>query len=162
MLLTNVMRRLVGESVGAAAVTLLRDGELDTLALGQGNPGLLLTDNENVGLAGGEGVVNSILDVDDGETTLVDLAVGDDTNTTHVTTTNSHGDNTGIEANEVGNLASGDVNLDGVVDLDGGIGVADAVYKKLKLAKPCPVLVAILPKFDSSSVDQPKLGPTTE
>ena len=138
MLLTNVMRRLVGESVGAAAVTLLRDGELDTLALGQGNPRLLLTDDENVGLAGSEGVVNGILDVDDGETTLVDLAVGDNTNTTHVTTTNGHGDNTGIETDEVGDLASGDVNLDGVVDLDGGVGVADAVVKKPKLAKLCP------------------------
>jgi hypothetical protein len=162
MLLTNVMRRLVGESVGAAAVTLLRDGELDTLALGQGNPWLLLTDDENVGLAGSEGVVNGILDVDNGETTLVDLAVGDNTDTTHVTTTDGHGDNTGIEADEVGDLAGGDVNLDGVVDLDGGVGVADAVNKKPKLAKLCPVLVAILQKFDSSPVDQPKLGPTTE
>jgi hypothetical protein len=134
MLLTNAIRRLVGESVGAAAVTLLRDGELDTLALGQGNPGLLLTDDENVGLAGSEGVVNGILDVDDGETTLVNLAVGDNTDATHVTTTDGHGDNTGIEADEVGDLASGDVNLDGVVDLDGGVGVADAVDKKLKLA----------------------------
>lgn len=59
--------------MGTTAVTLLRDGELDTLALGQGNPGLLLTNDEHVGLAGSEGVVNGILDVSDGETTLVTL-----------------------------------------------------------------------------------------
>jgi hypothetical protein len=61
--------------------------------------------------------------------------VSNDTDTTHVTTTNSHGDDTGVEADEVDDLASGNVNLDGVVDLDGGVGVADAVDKKPKLAK---------------------------
>jgi hypothetical protein len=135
---------------------------LDTLALGQGDPGLLLADDEHVGLAGSEGVVNGILDVQDVETTVVALTVGDDTDTTHVTTTDGHGDDTGVEADEVNDLAGGNVNLDGVVDLDGGVGVADAVNKKPKLAKLCSVLVAILLKFDSSSVDQPKLGPTTE
>lgn len=58
--LTNVRRHLVGESVGTAAVTLLRDGELDTLALGEGNPRLLLTDDEDVGFTGSENVVNGI------------------------------------------------------------------------------------------------------
>jgi len=46
--------------VGTAAVTLLRDGELDTLALGEGNPRLLLSNDEDVGLTGGEDVVNGI------------------------------------------------------------------------------------------------------
>ena len=54
------MRHLVGESVGTAAVTLLRDGELDTLALGEGNPRLLLSNDEDVGLTGGEDVVNGV------------------------------------------------------------------------------------------------------
>lgn len=65
--------------------------------------------------------------MDDVETTIVTLTVGDDTNTTHVTTTSDHNDNTSVEANEVGDLASGEVNLHGVVDTDGGVGVADAV-----------------------------------
>jgi hypothetical protein len=135
---------------------------LDTLALGEGNPWLLLADDEHVGLTGGEGVVNGILDVQDVETTVVALTVGDDTDTTHVTTTDGHGDDTGVETDEVNDLAGGNVNLDGVVNLDGGVGVADAGNKKPKLAKLCPVLVVILQKFDSSPVDQPKLGPTTE
>lgn len=111
---------------------------LDTLALGEGDPGLVLADDEDVGLAGSEGVVNGVLDVDNVETTVVALTVSDNTNTTHVTTTGGHGDNTGVELDEVGDLASGNVNLDGVVDLDGGVRVADAVgQKKHKLANLC-------------------------
>jgi len=116
----------VSKSSGASAVTLLGDGELDTLALGQGNPRLLRADDEDVGLTGSEGVVNGILDVDDVETTIVTLTVSDDTNTTHVAPTSDHGNGTGIEPDKVNDLASLDVNLDGVVDLDSGVGVADA------------------------------------
>ena len=122
---------LVGNGVGAAAVTLLSDGELDTLALGEGDPGLLGADNENVGLAGSEGVVKSILDVDDVETTIVTLTVGDDTNTTHVATAGNHGDGTSVELDEVLDLASLKVDLDSVVDLDQRIGVTDAVFTEL-------------------------------
>jgi hypothetical protein len=73
---------LASKSVSAAAVALLGDGELDTLALGEGDPGLLLADDEDVALTG-----------------------GDDTNTTHVTTTSGHGDHTSVEADEVLDLA---------------------------------------------------------
>lgn len=151
---------LVGELVGTAAVTLLSNGELeknvrviqrhtvlgnitylDTLALGEGNPRLLLSNDEDVGLTGSELVVKSIANVDDVETTVVTLTVSDDTNTTHVATTSGHDDNTGIELDEVKDLASGNVDLDGVVDLDGRVGVADAVESKRKLAKPCPDLM---------------------
>lgn len=113
--------------MSTAAVTLLGNGKLDTLALGEGDPGLVLTDDENVGFTGSEGVVNGILDVDDVETTVVALTVGDDTNTTHVTTTGDHGDDTSVELDEVGDLAGSEVNLDSVVDLDQGVGVADAI-----------------------------------
>jgi len=98
---------------------------LDTLALGEGDPRLLAANDEDVALTGSELVVNGILDVDDVETTVVALTVSDDTNTTHVTTTGGHGNNASVEADEVGDLASGKVDLDGVVDLDGGVGVAD-------------------------------------
>lgn len=118
---------VASQSVSAAAVTLLSDGELDTLALGQGDPGLLRADDENVALTGGEGVVNGVLDVDDVETTIVALTVSDDTNTTHVATTGDHDDNTSVELDKVGDLARGNVDLDGVVDLDQRVGVADAI-----------------------------------
>jgi len=109
----------------AAAVSLFGNGKLDTLALGQADPWLLLANDEDVALPGSEGVVNGILDVDNVETTVVSLTVSDDTNTTHVATTSDHGDHTGVEPDKVGNLASREVNLDGVVDLDGRVGVSD-------------------------------------
>lgn len=117
-------------SQGAAAVTLLSNGELDTLALGQGDPGLLLANDEDVALTGGKGVVNGVLDVDNVEASVVALTVGDDTNTAHVTTTSDHGDGASVELDEVGDLAGGKVDLDGVVDLDQGVRVTDAVLEK--------------------------------
>ena len=105
---------------------------LDTLALGQGDPRLVLSDDEDVGLTGSEGVVNSVLDVDDVETTIVALTVSDDTNTTHVTTTGGHDDGTSVELDVVRDLASGRLDLDSVVDLDGGVGVADAVERNTR------------------------------
>lgn len=108
--------------------------------------------------------------MDDVETSVVALTVSDNTNTTHVTTTGDHADNTSVEADEVGDLASGKVNLHGVVDTDGGVGVADAVYI---ISTTCSQTVFSLLKSQQrdplwnvqvrmSSADQPKLGPTTE
>lgn len=121
---------LVSQGLGATAVTLLGDGELDALALGEGDPGLLAANDEDVGLAGGEAVVNGVLEVDDGEATIVALAVGDDTDTTHVAAAGDHGNGTGVELDEVGDLAGLNVDLDGVVDLDEGVGVADAAVAR--------------------------------
>ena len=98
---------------------------LDTLALRQTDPWLLLANDEDVALAGSERVVDGIFDVDDVETSVVALTMSDDTNTTHVATTSHHCNDASVEANEVGNLASGKIDLDCVVDLDGGIWVAD-------------------------------------
>lgn len=126
---------MASQSVSSAAVTLLRNGKLDTLTLGQGNPGLLSTDDEDVVLTGGEGVVNGVLDVDDVETTVVALTVSDDTNTTHVATTGDHGNGAGVELDEVGDLAGGELDLDGVVDLDRGVRVTDAVEPELAAAE---------------------------
>lgn len=140
---------MTGKSVRPAAVTLLGNRELDTLALGQRDPGLLLSDDaspslvrilltfttsrnlHDVGLTSGKLVVNSVLDVDNVEASVVALTVGDDTNTTHVTTTSDHDNDTSVELDEVGDLASGQVDLDGVVDLDSGVGVADPIQKCL-------------------------------
>jgi len=65
--------------------------------------------------------------VDDVETTIVALTVSDNTNTTHVATTNNHGDHTSVELDEVTDFAGGKVDLDGVVDFDGGVGVSDTI-----------------------------------
>ena len=64
--------------------------------------------------------------MDNVETTIVTLTVGDDTDTAHVTTTSDHDDDTSVELDEVLDLAGSKVNLDGVVDLDSRVGVTDA------------------------------------
>jgi hypothetical protein len=117
----------------ASAVTLLSNGKLDTLALWQTDPRLLLADDENVALTGGELVVKSILDVDNTKSTVVTLTVSDDTNTTHVATTSGHSDDTSVEVDEVSNLACSEVDLDSVVDTNSWVGVADTIYKLASL-----------------------------
>lgn len=98
---------------------------LDTFALGQADPRLLLTNDKNVTLTGSEGVVDSILDVNNIESAVMAFSVRDDTNTTHVSASCSHCDDTRVKLDEVGDFASSNVNLDGVVDLDGRIRIAD-------------------------------------
>jgi hypothetical protein len=122
---------VTSQSSGPLPVTLLGDGELDALALGEGDPGLLAANDEDVALTGGESVVNGILQVDNAEATIVTLTVGDDTNTAHVTTTSDHGNGASVELDEVGDLTGLEVNLDGVVDLDQRVGVADAAELSL-------------------------------
>jgi hypothetical protein len=123
--LPNKFLRLVGKSGSAAAVTLLSNGELDSLTLGERDPGLLLTDDEDVGKTGGEGVVDGVLDVDNVESSVVTLTVGDYTDTSHVTSSGDHGDGSGVEADDVNDLSGLEVDLDGVVDTDDGVGVTD-------------------------------------
>ena len=55
--------------------------------------------------------------------------MSDNTNTTHVTTASNHGDDTSVETDKVDDLAGSNVNLDGVVDLDGRVGVTDATWQ---------------------------------
>lgn len=84
--------------------------------------------------------------MDNVETSIVTLTVGDDTDTTHVTTTSDHGNVANLELDKVIDLASGKavenrlvngtnpvfelavdlLDLDSVVNLDQRIRVADA------------------------------------
>lgn len=102
-----------------------RTANLDTLALWQRNPRLALANDEDVAQTGSKSVVDSVLDVDDIETTVMSLTMSDDANTAHITTASNHGDSSSVESNEFGNLPSFEVNLDGVVDADEGVRVAD-------------------------------------
>jgi hypothetical protein len=92
------------------------------------------SDNENVVLTSGERVVYRILDVNNVETSIVTLTVGDDTNTTHVTTTGSHGNDTSVKLDEISDLASGKVNLDGIVDLNGWVWVSNTVRRLVSIS----------------------------
>ena len=134
---------MLGGTLSPPDITLLSNSELDTLALRQGYPGLgALPDDEDVGDAdvdvshfvqadnmrhspGSESALKGVLDVDDVEATDVLLTVHDDTATTPVTTTGDENKVAGIELDEVGNLALLNVETNGVVDLDGGVGETD-------------------------------------
>jgi hypothetical protein len=59
------------------------------------------------------------------ETSDVTLSVGNNTDTTSVTTSSDHGNVTDLELDELVELASLQVKLDGVVNLDQGIGVTE-------------------------------------
>jgi len=117
---------VASNSVSTSAISLLGDSKLDTLTLWQRDPWLLGPDDENVAFTGSEGVVYGVFDVDNVETSIVTFTVSDNTNTSHVTTTSGHGDNTSIELDEVGDLTSGEIDLYGVVDLDGWVRVTDS------------------------------------
>lgn len=107
-------------------ITLLGNGELDTLSLGEGDPRLVaLTNDENVGEASSEGLVTAVLQVDDVETTGMAFTVSDNTNATHAVTTGDDGDVSSLELGESVDLAGLQVQANSVVDLDEGIGEAD-------------------------------------
>lgn len=120
-----MMMDLVSDRMSASTVSLLGNGEFDSLALRQRDPWLLRTNDKNVILTGGKRVIYGVLDVDDIESTIVTLSMCDDPNTAHVAATGDHSDCTSIELHKIGNFASGEVNLDGVVDFDGRVRETD-------------------------------------
>jgi len=84
-------------------------------------------------------VVDGILDVHDVEATVMTFAMSDYTNTTHVATTSGHCNDTSVELDEVGDLTRRQVNLYGIIDLDGRVWVADSVFRQLTLQpNACP------------------------
>ena len=108
-----------------SAVSLLRNGKLDTLTLWQRNPRLFRTNNEDIVLTGSERVVNGILDVNDVKASVVTLTVSNDTNATHVATTSDHSNDTTIKFDVARDLASSELDLDSVVDFNGWVRVSD-------------------------------------
>lgn len=74
---------------------------------------------------GSERSVQRILDVNNIEPTDVLLTVYNHTSPTHVTAACDHNGIASIELDKIGDLVLLEVELDGVVDLDGRIGVAN-------------------------------------
>ena len=63
--------------------------------------------------------------MDDIEASNVLLPVHNNTSPAHVTSTGDHDDVPGIELDEIGDFVLLKVELDGVIDLDEGIGIPD-------------------------------------
>jgi len=114
-------------SSSPATIPLLCDCKLNTLALWQTDPWLLLANDENVSFPGRKGVVNGILDMHNVEASVVALAMRNHTNTAHVTTTGRHSNNASIELNGVGDLSGREINLNGIVHLDKRVGIPNTV-----------------------------------
>ncbi len=97
---------------------LLQDVQLDTLALRQADHGLVaLADDEHIGEACGKLVTCSIADQHDVEAALMLLLLDNGAYSPAVTATSHHDKLTNVEFDEVGDLASLNVNDDGVIDL---------------------------------------------
>lgn len=65
------------------------------------------------------------------EASIMAFSMGDDTHTAHVTTTRNHSNDSSIETDEVGDFAGGQLNLDGIVDLNGRIRISDPVLQRM-------------------------------
>lgn len=81
--------------------------DLDPLALRQTDPGLVFPNDEDIVFSSCKLVVDGVFQVDNVEAPIVSLATSDNPNSSHVATTNDHGDDTRVEANEVGDLSGG-------------------------------------------------------
>merc|ERR1719444_64066 len=107
-------------------VSLLSDGELDSLGLGKGDVRLVaLADDEDVSNPGSEGVTVGVLDVDDVEGSGMSLTGHDGTHPAGVTPSSDHTQVARVELDRVLDLAGGDVHLDAVVHPDDGVGITD-------------------------------------
>ena len=99
-------------------VPLLSDGELHSLALGEGDVGLVtLANDEHVVDPGGEGVAIGVLHVDDVEGSWVSLSGHDGSHSTSVPSSSHHAQVAGVELDGVLDLARGNVHLDRIINL---------------------------------------------
>ena len=107
-------------------LTLLEDGETDSLIAGEGDQRLILiSEDEDVGSEGGPDVATRVTNTDDLSGSGVGVSGEDDTDTTNVATTSGHAEVADREANEGRELTSGQIDLDDVSDTDIRVRVAD-------------------------------------
>lgn len=112
--------------LGETLVELLEDGLAHAVVLGQGDHGgVTLADDEDVGQTGGERVTSGVLDVDNLEAARVLLQLGDHADATDVSAAGDLDQVAHLEGDSLDDLAGLEVDLDGVVRLDVGVGVSD-------------------------------------
>ena len=109
-----------------ANVTLLNDGEADTLILGERDERLVfVTQNEDVRGQSGPDLTTRVADLDDLLSSGVGFPGEDDTDATDVVATGGHAEVSDVEFDESNDFAGGEVDLDDVVLTDVRVGVAD-------------------------------------
>lgn len=108
-------------------VFLLGNRETNALALRQRHPfGFTLTNDEYVGNACGKLVTSDILQVNDVEAAWMTIAVSNDTDATQVVAAGDHGSVADGELGEGLDLAGLEIELDGVVNADVRVRVANS------------------------------------
>jgi len=122
---------------------------LDTFAFWQTDPWLLPPNHKDIALPCSKRVVYRILDMHNVETSIVTFPMRYYTHTTHVTSTSSHSNDSGIETDKIDDLPCGQVDLDSVVDLDCWVRVPNSKN------------ITSFRQYISARI-LPKLGPTTE
>jgi len=106
---------------------LFKRSQANTLFLGERDPGILsLSNHENVSDSGSEGVSSSISDVDNIETSDVSISVDYNSDSSDVVTGGDSAQVAGLELNSVDDLTSGDVELNGVIDVDFRVGESES------------------------------------
>jgi len=98
---------------------------LTPLPLGRETAGVPLPMTKNVGDTGGELVARSVLDVHNVEPSKMTLSDFQHSDTTQVVTTGDHDGGTDIKLEHLLNLSIGQIELDGIVNLDDGVRVTD-------------------------------------
>merc|ERR1719437_90631 len=125
--LAHVAPPRIMSSLRHLGVSVLDDAQLDAISLGQGNPRLRsFTNREHVLQARGERMADGILDVHDLKGSWVLLPVSNASHTPDVVSARDHGRVSTLELHPIQDLASCDINADGVVDLDGGVRVTQS------------------------------------
>lgn len=136
---------------------LLLRRKLDSTTTGEGDEGLLARANsEDVLLTSSEGLASKILNIDNSVRARVLLDGLEKTNTTQVVTASDHDEVTETILDVVLDLSSGEVDLDGVVDLDVRVGVADGAA--IVGGEEGDTLGAKLDAFDLAELEAGLLG----
>jgi hypothetical protein len=108
-------------------VSLLNEGLGETLLGGEGDDrlGVTLSDDDTVVHSGAEGVVVRVLNVSNVVRSLVDFNVLENTNATDIVSTSDENGSTVLELEASIDITGLEVKLDGVVNVDLGVGVTD-------------------------------------
>ena len=130
-------------SISPATISLLRNRELrvrsqklsmvyarwtahlDALSFRQADPWLLSANHKNIRLASSKGIIDGIFDMHNIEASIMTFAMSDHTYSAHVASTCYHGDDCRIEADKVGDLASGEIDFDSIVNFDSRVRVSN-------------------------------------
>ena len=107
-------------------LALLKKSKLDTLTLRERNGGrLAVTNDEHIAETSGEGVTLGVLNVSNIERAHMLLDRLEDANTTDIVSAGKHDGGAVRELDDGGDLTGGELDLDGVVQADIGVGEAD-------------------------------------